>query len=176
MAILTLQPDNSYDSRHAAPPRRSNLFRTSLFSQAIQHPDCRTSPVALTGRTRSLGPYSDTPRYSGSAGHSPPGAERRAKCRVPSGGGPRADADLTQLPSLPHIQIVSTAVRPLQETPAPGPLLGDAHPLDGLLVDLSLAAKPVRGEDDRHAASKLGIPSREQLRRELLTSRATDAS
>lgn len=91
-------------------------------------------------------------------------------------GAPRADADLTQLPSLPHIQVVSTAVRPLQETPAPGPLLGDAHPLDGLLVDLSLAAKPVRGEDDRHAASKLGIPSREQLRRELLTSRATDAS
>lgn len=39
------------------------------------------------------------------------------------------------------------------------------EPLDGLLVDLSLAAKPVRGEDDRHAASKLGIPSRKQHRR-----------
>lgn len=51
---------------------------------------CRTSPVALTGRTRSLDPCSDTPRYSGSAGHSPPGAERwaRGKRRELSGEGP----------------------------------------------------------------------------------------
>lgn len=36
---------------------------------------CSFFSVGGTGHTHSLDPCSDTPRYSGSAGHSPPGAD-----------------------------------------------------------------------------------------------------
>ena len=63
------------------------LVRESTLSHRFPlYPQVRGAGVgALTGRTRSRGPCSDTPQYSGSAGHSPQGAERSEKERVSAG-------------------------------------------------------------------------------------------
>lgn len=93
-ARITSMQNHSSQATSSAPP----------FSQRLITRGCRTSPVPLTGRTRLLGPCSDTPRYSGSAGHSPPGAERwaRGEAQGVLRWRSRTGDELTLLPFLPR--------------------------------------------------------------------------
>lgn len=94
-----LRKINNLSDLHLRSISQDSYFRRGAVSPHWLSPtpnsEVRGGSWGLTGRTHSPGLCSDTPRYSGSAGHSPPGAERSEKGSV--------QRDIKALTNLPKV-------------------------------------------------------------------------